>query len=67
MKVKITIEEVINQTFEVEVSDMEHAYEEVRKMYRAEKLVLDDPTLTFACVAIHEQDECISDWLDLHV
>lgn len=66
-KIKVTIEEVISQVFEVEVTDMEHAYEEIRQMYRDEKLVVDDPTLIGASVAIHEHVEDGSDWLDLHV
>lgn len=67
MKVKVTIEEVISQTFEVEVTDMDHAYDEVRDKYKNGELVLEDPSLTCASVAIHEHDEDISDWLDLHV
>ena len=67
MKVKVTIEEVISQVFEIEVTDMEHAYDEVRQMYKDSKLVLDQADLTAASVAIHEHDEDVSDWLDLHV
>lgn len=66
-KIKVTIEEVISQVFEVEVTDMEHAYEEVRQMYRDGKLVLEDADVTCASVALHEFDEDVSDWLDLHV
>ena len=67
MKIKVTIEEVISQVFEVEVTDMEHAYDEVRHMYKSGQIVLDDATLTCASVALHEHDEDVSDWLDLHV
>lgn len=67
MKVKVTIEEVISQVFEVEVTDMEHAYDQVRDMYKSGRLTLEDPSLTCASVAIHEYDEDVSDWLDLHV
>lgn len=67
MKIKVTIEEVISQVFEVEVTDIEHAYDEVRQMYVDGKLVLEEPSLTCANVAIHEHDEDVSDWLDLHV
>ncbi len=65
--IKVTIEEVISQVFEVEVTDMEHAYDEVREMYKMGELVVDDATLTCASVALHEYDEDVTDWLDLHV
>ena len=67
MKVKIIIEEVINQKFEVEVSNLDHAYDEIRNMYRSGKLVVEDPTLTEANVNICDENGEETDWLDLHV
>ena len=67
MKVKIAIEEVINQVFEVEVSDLDNAYEEIRNMYKTGKLVIEDPCLTEANVNICDEKGEWTDWLDLHV
>lgn len=67
MKVKVIIEEVISQTFEVEVTDPDNAYEEIRNMYRSGKLVVEDPTLTQANVNICDENGEVTDWLDLHV
>ena len=67
MKVKIAIEEIITQTFEVEVSDLNKAYDEVRQMYRDGKLVVDDPKLTQANVMIPDENGEETDWSDLHV
>lgn len=67
MKVKVIIEEVISQTFEVEVSSIENAYEEIRDMYRDGKLVVEDPTLTEANVMITDDNGKEGDWINLHV
>ena len=67
MKTKVIIEEVISQTFEVEVSSLDNAYDEVRKMYRDGKLVVDNPTLTQANVMIPDENGEETDWSDLHV
>lgn len=42
---KITIEEDISQTFEIEAESMEAAEEKARNLYKAGKLVLDNPNL----------------------
>lgn len=42
---KITIEEDISQTFEIEAESMEEAEEKARNLYKAGKLVLDNPNL----------------------
>lgn len=55
MKVKITIEEVIAQEFEVEVSSNEAAYDEIREMYKTGKLVVEDPTLVEANVFLPDE------------
>ena len=67
MKTKVIIEEVISQEFEVEVSSLDNAYNEVRKMYRDGKLVVDNPTLTQANVMIPDENGEETDWSDLHV
>ena len=67
MKTKVIIEEVISQEFEVEVSDLNKAYDEVRQMYRDGKLVVDDPKLTQANVMIPDENGEETDWSDLHV
>lgn len=64
MKIKATIEETISQTFEVEVTDIENAYEELREMYRDGKLVVDNATLIEANVLLDGDD---GDWVSLHV
>lgn len=66
-KVKVSIEEIITQTFEVEVSDLDNAYEEVRKMYIDGKLVVEDPTLIEASVMIYDENGEETDWNNLHV
>ena len=38
MKIKIIIEEVISQEFEVEVSDLNNAYDEIRTKYKNEEI-----------------------------
>ena len=65
MKVKITIEEVISQEFEVEVSSIENAYEEIRKMYREDKIEVTDACLQSASVSIKEDGE-YGEFMDLH-
>ena len=67
MKVKIAIEEIITQTFEVEVSDLNKAYDEVRQMYKDGKLVVEDPTLVEANVIIYGENGEETDWNNLHV
>lgn len=67
MKTKVIIEEVISQEFEVEVSSLDNAYDEVRKIYRDGKLVVDNPTLTQANVMIPDENGEETDWSDLHV
>ena len=67
MKTKVIIEEVISQEFEVEVSSLDNAYDEVRQMYRDGKLVVDDPKLTQANVMIPDENGEETDWSDWHV
>ena len=67
MKAKVAIEEIITQTFEVEVSSLDNAYDEVRKMYRDGKLVVDNPSLIEANVMIYDENGEETDWNNLHV
>lgn len=67
MKVKVAIEEVISQTFEVEVSSYENAYKEIRAKYKAGKIVVEDPTLIEANCMIFDEDGVETDWRNMHV
>lgn len=67
MKVKAIIEEVISKEFEVEVSSLENAYDEIRKMYKDGKLILEDPCLTEANLMVVEEDGSDGGWNNLHV
>ena len=67
MKVKIAIEEVISQEFEVEVSSLENAYEEIREKYMAGLIELNPGEVQSASLLIKDDDSSDSDWLDLHV
>lgn len=67
MKKKVIIEEVISQTFEVELNDEESEYDQVRKLYTDGKLVVEDPSLTQANVMICDENGEETDWSDLHV
>ena len=67
MKAKVAIEEIITQTFEVEVSDLNEAYYEVRQMYKDGKLVVENPTLIEANVMIYDENGEETDWNNLHV
>ena len=67
MKKKVIIEEVISQTFEVELNDEESEYNQVRKLYVDGKLVVENPSLTQANVMICDENGEETDWSDLHV
>lgn len=67
MKRKVIIEEVISQTFEVELNEEESEYEQVRTMYKNGNLILEDPSLTQANVMICDENGEETDWSDLHV
>ena len=67
MKVKVIIEEVISQEFEVDVSNLDNAYDEIREKYKSGKLVVVEPCLIEANVNICDENGEVTDWLDLHV
>lgn len=67
MKVKVIIEEIISQQFEVEVSGMKDAYKEIREKYKSGELTVEDATLTQANVMILDENGEETDWNDLHV
>lgn len=67
MKRKVIIEEVISQTFEVELNEEESEYEQVRTMYKNGNLILEGPSLTQANVMICDENGEETDWSDLHV
>lgn len=67
MKIKFTIEEVRSQEFEMEVSSIENAYDEIRDSYKDGSIIVDDPQLTEANVLIHNENGEDEDWNNLHV
>jgi hypothetical protein len=67
MKVKIAIEEIIVQEFEVEVSSMENAYDEVFEKYKNGELVVEDPECHGASLMIYDENDNETEWCDLHV
>lgn len=67
MKRKVIIEEVVSQTFEIEVEDGEDAYGKVKKLYQQQKLIVEDPVLIQANVMICDENGEETDWNDLHV
>lgn len=69
MKIKIQIEETIFQEFEVEVSDLNNVYNEIRNKYKNGEIILDNPTLTQANIMIQDENGTFeySDWNDLHI
>lgn len=68
MKVKVTIEEVITQTFEVEVSSLNKAYKEIREKYKAGEIVVENPTLIEAnCMICDERNGDETEWVSMHV
>lgn len=67
MKVKIAIEETISQEFEVEVSSLENAYEEIREKYMTGLIELNPGEVQSASLLIKGDDASGSDWLDLHI
>lgn len=66
MKIKVIIEEIVSQTFEVEVSDMSNAYAEIKEKYRKEELVLNDATTIGANVAFLDDDGEASEFVELY-
>lgn len=67
MKVKIIIEEVITQTFEVDIDEGKNTYDQIRTMYKNGDLVVEDPTLIEASVMIYDENGDETDWSNLHV
>lgn len=62
MKVKVIIEEFISQSFEVEVSSPEKAYEEIRDKYRGGILELNNAAVLEANVSILDENGQANDW-----
>lgn len=69
MKVRVVIEEIISQSFEIEVDEnVDDVYEEVRKKYKNGELVVDNPTLTDASFQlIDEENDEYSSWVGLDI
>jgi hypothetical protein len=65
MKVKVIIEETISQEFEVEVTDLDKAYEEIRDKYKTGILELSNPALLDAQLGILDKNGQVMDWNNL--
>ena len=65
MKVKVIIEEVISQTFEVEVSDMDNAYKEIKERYHDGILELNNATLLESNISFLDEDGQAGDFVRL--
>ena len=66
MKVTVVIEEVISQSFEIEVENMDDIYEVVPRKYKNGELVVDNPTLveTSFQVIDDQNNEC-TNWINI--
>ena len=62
MKVKIIIEETISKEFEVEVNNIENAYNEIRDKYRMGEIVVEDANLIDAQLAILDNNGQAKEW-----
>lgn len=60
MKAKVTIEETISQEFEVEVTSLDNAYEEIRGKYYNGDLIVDNNNVT--CRKMEINNDC--DWTE---
>ena len=67
MKVKVIIQEIISQEFEVEIDDMVKSYDRVLEEYKNGNLVVDNPSINAANVMICDENGNETEWLDLHV
>ena len=62
MKAKIVIEETISQEFEVEITDLEKGFDEIRAMYKNRTLVIENPHLIDAQLMIYDENNNETDW-----
>ena len=62
MKRKIIIEETITQEFEVEITNPDEGFEEIREMYKNGTLIINNPTLIDAQLTILDENGQVSDW-----
>lgn len=60
MKQKITIEETISQEFEIEVDSCEEAQEKGIELYKAGKLILDNPQVTDRNILVGEDSSWVN-------
>lgn len=67
MKLKVIIEEIISQEFEVEVDSMETSYDQVLQKYRNGELVVENPSINAVNVMICDKDGNETEWNDLHI
>lgn len=66
MKVKVIIEEVVTQTFEVEIDESKDVYDQVKKLYRDETLIVNNPTLIEVNANVCDKNGEETGWVKLH-
>lgn len=62
MKIKVVIEETISEEFEVEVTNMKNAYDEIRDKYLNEEIVIENGWVNDVQLGILDKDGNVTDW-----
>lgn len=62
MKVKVSIEEIITKSFEVEVSNIKDAKEEIKRMYQDKKLDMSGANVLETSVMICDKAGNETEW-----
>ena len=62
MNFKITIEEHITETFEVDADSVEEAMDITAKKYRNSEFVLEAGNVTYKCMAV--QEPIATEWIE---
>lgn len=69
-KIKVTIEEVISETFEVNLPDgmdTNGFYAYLRDLWKKGHVIVANPTVTEVNAMVHDEDGVEGDWVNLHV
>ncbi len=61
MNFKITIEEHVTETFEVEANSIEEAMDITRNKYKNGEFVLENGNVTYRCMAV--QEPMTTEWM----
>lgn len=65
MKCKVIIEEVISQEFEVDIDTEDNIYDQIKKLYKQQKLVVDNPKLIQTNFMLKDEHGNETDWINL--